>query len=193
MYKTYGRYQKARNAAWRIILDFNINSLPVDILGLINQLDITVLLNSDVNMLEPLEMAISIFAEGKCYIIYDDTLPYEVVRFTLAHELGHIVLGHNLIESIDERILISELIPKAEREADTFASRLLAPACVLGGLGIKNYEDIARLCEISLPAAKVRAKRMEELYKRNKFLTSLQEKKVYAQFEEFTTNFTKKS
>lgn len=29
-------------------------------------------------------------------IIYDDTLPKTVMRYTVAHELGHIFLGHNL-------------------------------------------------------------------------------------------------
>ncbi len=182
---SYAKYQKARNATWRIILDYNINSLPVDIVGLLIRLDVEVLKNSDVDMLSPFQMAISMYMCNKWYVVYDDALPNEVIRFTLAHELGHIVLGHNLTEDMHERALFDNLKPSKEREADTFASRLLAPACVLWGLKIKDAEDIARLCSISLPAAKVRAARMEKLYKKNKFLTSKQEKNVYAQFERF--------
>jgi len=60
-----------------------------------------------------------------------------------------------------------------------FASRFLAPACVLWGLNVHTAADIARFCEISKEAAEIRAKRMAELYKRNMFLTSPLERRVY--------------
>jgi len=66
-----------------------------------------------------------------------------------------------------------------------FASRFLAPACVLWGLNVHTAADIARICEISAEAAGIRAKRMAELYKRNMFLTSPLERRVYGQFEKF--------
>jgi hypothetical protein len=46
-------------------------------------------------------------------------------------------------------------------------------------------QDISGVCNISLSSAKKRAKRMKELYHRNKFLTSPLEQKVFAQFKDF--------
>lgn len=98
--------------------------------------------------------------------------------------MGHIFLGHALINNQYLRTVdVSK--PIIETEADMFASRLLAPACVLWGLDIHSPEDISRICGISYTAAKIRAERMKILYKRNKFLTSPLEQQVYEQFKDF--------
>lgn len=67
-----------------------------------------------------------------------------------------------------------------EQTANVFASRLLAPACVLWGCGVQSAEDIAQLCDISRAAAEFRWSRMQELYRRQRFLTSPLERLVYA-------------
>ena len=72
-----------------------------------------------------------------------------------------------------------------EMEANIFASRLLAPACVLWGCGVKTAEEIQQLCNISRQAAEYRMERMRILYARNKFLTSPLERRVYSQFEDY--------
>lgn len=72
-----------------------------------------------------------------------------------------------------------------EQAANVFASRLLAPACVLWGCGVRSADEIAELCKISHIAAEYRFTRLTELYERNKFLTSPLERKVYQQFSEF--------
>lgn len=92
------------------------------------------------------------------------------------HEIGHIVLGHT--ES-DGRSDVDEYA------AERFAIGVLAPACVLLGIGVKTAEEIADLCNISITSAKIREKRMQELYDRNKFLTSPLERQVFEQFSDF--------
>ena len=92
------------------------------------------------------------------------------------HEIGHIVLGHT--ES-DGRSDVDEYA------TERFAIGVLAPACVLWGIGIKTAEEIADLCNISITSAKIREKRMQELYDRNKFLTSPLEHQVFEQFSDF--------
>ena len=82
-----------------------------------------------------------------------------------------------------------------EQAANVFASRLLAPACVLWGCGVHTPEQIAELCSISLPAARFRAARMAELYDREQdflmtrgrscFLLSPLERQVYAAFADY--------
>lgn len=99
------------------------------------------------------------------------------------HEVGHIIMKH------------IQGNPEYEYEAERFAIDVLAPSCVLWGLNIHDPEEIARLCNISLTSAQIRAERMELLYKREQeflrkygrscFLQSPLEQKVYKQFQKF--------
>ena len=75
-----------------------------------------------------------------------------------------------------------------EQAANVFASRLLAPACVLWALEARTPEQIAKLCQISHQSAAFRAQRMQLLWQRNKFLTSPLERQVYEQFRDFIRN-----
>ena len=180
----YGVYKKARNASWQALIDNKVESLPVDIVQIIRNNGIRLLKNSQTNELRSGEAGISIFDGTQWFIVYDDLLPIGRKRFTVAHELGHIVLGHPLIAGFHARTTGGSL-PQTESEANIFASRFLAPACVLWGLNIHTSADISRICEISKEAAEIRAKRMDELYKRNMFLTSPLERRVYNQFKVF--------
>ena len=171
----YGKYRYARNSAWRCLIDYNVTSLPVKILNIARRAGIRVIKNSIANELSEDEKGHSYSRDNELVIIYDDTDPKTVMRFTIAHELGHIFLGHNL-----ENPTLS-----MENEANVFASRLLSPACVLWALDLHTPEEIAKICDISNKAAKIRAERMNILYERDKFLTSPLEKQVYENFEEF--------
>ena len=121
---------------------------------------------------------------GTPYIFVSEDCTPERQRFTIAHELGHILLGH-----VGEGNLVNrEPDPTdhpMEREANVFASRLLAPACVLWALDARTPEEIAALCRISGQSAAFRAERMELLYDRNRFLKSPLERKVYQQLSAF--------
>ena len=56
------------------------------------------------------------------------------------------------------------------------------------GCNVHSAEDIAKMCDISQASAKIRAERMELLYRRNMFLTSLLERQVFDNFSEFIKN-----
>ena len=118
------------------------------------------------------------------YIVIREGMNPGRTRFTVAHELGHILLGHVGKHSLVNREPSASDNPM-EREANVFASRLLAPACVLWGCGAKTPDEIAELCNISRRAAEIRAARMEELLRRDKFLASPLERQVYEQFLPF--------
>lgn len=182
----YGIYKNVRDAAWKCLIDFNITSLPVDLLDVAGKAGIKVIKNGDVRILSSNEIGKCIYdyEENKWYLIYDDECTSGRRRFTIAHELGHIFLGHELIYSEYERTFSTHKT-QPESEADMFASRLLAPACVLWALDVRSAEEIASLCDISQAASQIRAKRMQELYKRNKFLTTKGEQQVYEQFKCF--------
>jgi len=179
----YASYKNVRDASWQVLIKFKVKELPVDTIKIASETNIVTLKNSEVNEMDENESGISYFYNGKWYIIYDDTMPKERIRFTVAHEIGHIFLGHELIGQ--HRRTFNPNKPQIETQADIFASRLLAPACVLWGLGVTTAEEIMQLCGISYQAAEIRADRMRELYQRNKFLISPLERQVFEQFKDF--------
>ena len=105
-------------------------------------------------------------------------------RFTAAHELGHILAGHVGKYTLVNREPSPQDNP-IEQAANVFASRLLAPACVLWGCGVQTAEEIQQLCQISRQAAAYRMERLRVLYARQRFLTSPLERAVYEQFREY--------
>ena len=120
---------------------------------------------------------------ARCYVFYNMEQPPGRVRFTIAHELGHVLLGHlgDGEHTVYNRESSSEDAPE-EHTANVFASRLLAPACVLHALGAVTPEQIAAVCDISIAAARLRAGRMGVLEQRGKYGSSPLERQVLAQF-----------
>ncbi|MBQ8249164.1 MAG: ImmA/IrrE family metallo-endopeptidase [Clostridia bacterium] len=191
MYDYYGVYAACRDAAWRCHLDFNMRRLPIKLLYLTRLAGIRVICDSKVKELRQGEVGASIYVNGRWSIVYDDRMPICESRMVLAHELGHILLGHEYKYS-DYRFFAENKKLKSEREADMFAIRLLAPACVLHELGALDTKTIAELCEIPEKAAQDRAKRMQILEKRSRFYQSELEKRVYENFREFIENSRQK-
>lgn len=181
---SYARYQKARNASWQTLIDYKVFALPVDVVDIANKAGISIVKDSDVHELNDNELGAGIFDGEKWFIVYDDAMVKGRIRFTIAHELGHIFLGHPLKEH-NSRKFFDASKPAVETQADIFASRLLSPACVLWGLQVHTVDEIMNLCQVSRKAAQIRLERMEELYKRNRFLTSPLEKQVFDQFHDF--------
>lgn len=183
----YGAYKNARDGAWQCLLDHNVCELPVSLKAIARAANIKLVKNSTVDLLSPNERGYAEDVRGTWYIVYNDDDPPPAARFTIAHELGHIFLGHALVKGYarTNRFVIK---PQTESEADVFASRLLCPAVVLWGLNLHTADEIAAACNVSRTAARIRAERMRELYRRDKFLTSPLERAVYARFEEFIKN-----
>ena len=161
--------------------------MPVSLKKVTEHYGIKIIKNSSVNILGPSENGASVLHENECFIVFDDENTIRRCRFTVAHELGHILLGHPTREGYNARTIDKDR-PQIESEADVFASRLLSPACVLWGLNLHTAEEIAKVCNISITAAQIRAERMDMLYKRDKFLISPLERNVYEQFKGFINN-----
>lgn len=77
--------------------------------------------------------------DGNTLVLYKDTLSVGARQLALAHELGHIVLGHAhcsvLEKSFDDTA--------QEREAEAFARQLFAPTCVLRRMRIRTVRRIS--------------------------------------------------
>lgn len=177
----YGQYKNARNASWQCLIDYNINSLPVKVSQIAKQADIVLLKNSVVNLLSENESGMTLSQDDRLYIIYADEQSPQRCRFTIAHELGHIFLGH-LFKADGNGFLTAD---DAEHSANVFARDLLAPACVLHELHALTSAAIAELCNISLEAATYRAERIAELKRRKAFYLHPLERQVKEQFADF--------
>lgn len=195
----YRDYQNTRDAAWRILLDCNIDHLPVSLNTICRKLKIRALTyGKNTEMIKRANLTQVIhrtdgmtFYSGETPIIlFDEKVLPARAKFTVAHEMGHIVLGH--VKPGEATTANREPSPgdaPEERAANQFAARLLAPACVLWGLDVHTASEIMELCHISRQAAQFRADRMEELYRRNKFLVSPLEREVYQRFQPFIQEY----
>lgn len=180
----YGVYQNVRDAAWQCLLDAGIKELPVSVTKIAQHFNVNIVKNSVHGWLKPSQSGISYQTEsGEWLIVYDDSDSTGRKRFTIAHELGHILLGHQLREGEHHTRVFSKDRPEIETEADVFAARILSPACVLWALDLHTAEEIMERCQISYTAAQIRAERMKILYARQKFLTSPIERKVFEIFK----------
>lgn len=176
----YEKYKASRDLSWQILLDMEICRFPVKISDICRKLGVGIKIYQSQNHNDGFTTSVKgktvIFVNGKCNIGRQ--------RFTAAHELGHILNGH-----VGKYKLVNREPSKTdnpiEQEANVFASRLLAPACVLWGCNVQSAEDIMRLCDISHQAAEYRMERMRLLYERGKFLTSSLEREVYKQFSDY--------
>ena len=187
----YAIYRDVRDSAWQCLLNFHVGSLPVDVLAIARAANIHVIRNTLVHQLSGQEKGKALTDGSDWVIVYDDTQPVTVCRFTLAHELGHVFLGHDL--KYAKYAGVKEFVGKgkSERQADAFAVRLLCPACILHDLGLTTAEEIAAACRVPLDVAARRADRMRELNKRNKFLINPLEKEVYNNFLTYLSDHQK--
>lgn len=80
---------------------------------------------------------------GKSEIYYNDRKDICTIKFTLAHELGHIVLGH--VEDDDI----------SRKEASCFARNLLCAVPIIDELNIQTVRDLVYVFEVGEPMAKV--------------------------------------
>ena len=198
-YQDYQNYKNARDAAWRILIDRNINRLPVNLNLICKTLKIRVLSYGDASHLIKSHRlsnitasmdGLTFFVENVPLILYNEACIQGRVRFTIGHEIGHIILGHVKpgMVTISNRDPAPNDDPH-ETAANQVAARILAPACVLWGLNLHKPEEIAQVCNISKQAATFRSERMDILYQRSMFLTSTLERKVYEQFLPFIKEF----
>lgn len=184
MYNSYGIYTACRDAAWRCLVDFGVTDLPVKLVSIAKQANVRIVRNSAVHELRRGESGAGIYCAGRWVIVYDDTLPVGDARMVIAHELGHILLGHEYKYS-EMRFAASGKKLKSEREADMFALRLLAPACVLHELNCVSPSGIEDMCLIPHTNASTRAARMHKLEARDCYYLSSLEKNVAENFSNF--------
>ena len=181
----YGAYKGVRDGAWMCLFDYKIDRLPVDVVRIARESGIKIVKNSVVNELSSGENGRSYYDGENWIIVYDDSAPVSRARQTVAHELGHIFLGHELEFVNESHIRMFSTIKNNEKQADMFAERILCPSCVLWGCGLSETDEIIGACHVTEQMAKKRSKRLKTLLKRDKFLSSVLEQRLYENFREY--------
>lgn len=90
-----------------------------------------------------------------------ETSNYGRRRWTIAHEIGHIMCGHHIISAVDKiaEHSFSQFNDKNyEMEADYFAATLLSPLPLFKTLKMQSAQDIKEIFGLSAEAADIRLK-----------------------------------
>ena len=190
----YEDYKKARNLSWEILLNAGISSLPVDLNQILKTLDINVFLYCDADFdadspkLRCSDGFTTLVGYKKAIYLNERKGTTQRRRFTMAHEIGHIVLDHPINPIIYRNSEVDENQSPTEIQANIFARDLLMPAGVLAALHVTTVDEIMQICNVSRISAQIRLERLTELYKRNKFGAHPLERKVISQFKDFISS-----
>ena len=146
------RYDEIERKAISLFTKLKINKFPLDCFEICEQLNIAVIPYTKVS--ERKRKMLNIASEDGCHalwevsegifvnaVYYNDEMPSRRIRFTLMHELGHIILDH------------TEHSELAESEANYFAKYALAPPPLVHKLKIGDYLELAEKFDISYECA----------------------------------------
>lgn len=137
-------YEEIKEKVSKLVKKYNIQSIPVNVFLLAKKLGIRLVKFSDLTKYEIKRLAdfgvsedmagfyALVEKQGKteAYIYYNDKLELGRIRFTILHEIGHIILGH--LEQSD----------LAEAEANFFAKYLIAPPMLVDKIKPTDYMEI---------------------------------------------------
>jgi len=163
----YDSYRDARDVVWKVLTRYKVVDFPVNVSRLAQKLNIDV--NEDAYLPNGL-YAVSYSDGKKNYIEFVSSGNVAVDRFTLAHELGHLLLRHKSASSRKEY---------EEEQANIFAARLLAPMIIIREHDPSSAAELSDIFGMSASSANIRFNRYLEIKKRNKFLTNSLEKEYY--------------
>lgn len=167
-------YDKIKYAVYDVYETCSIDRLPFDCIDVISIMGFNCIKYSDLNeetntaCLKLSEDAYTIANE----IFYNEKKAKRRVRFSLMHELGHIVLD-----------------TQDEAEANNFASNILAPSMAVYYSGLMNIREISNLFDISLECAGYAYESCEKwLYSARHYGMTDVDKKLYNHFYDEEVN-----
>lgn len=137
-----------RSKAADVLIECNVKQFPLDCFYILSHYDYKIYTYAQLKRknIELYHMCIAYsedaFRNGALKIIaYNETKPVVRIRFSLMHELGHHILEHKNDS------------PENEREANYFASNILAPRLAMYYTKSRLSEEIAGIFNISVQAA----------------------------------------
>ena len=148
-----GTVGRARQCARNLLKKHAVRSVPIDVLNLIGKEAPGYRIIYEENWPDRLS---GLTNKVQKIIRINKNHPPLRQRFSLAHELGHICLDHDLV--LAERIEGEEVKNELEKEADEFAAELLMPIDIFKKAFKANtdLETLAEVFEVSTTAVSVR-------------------------------------
>lgn len=184
----------------RVFQECGIESLPVDLTRICMKLGVGISTYRDFALLQGIteeEVCRRFYQDGftlagksRKVILYNQRQTNLMRRrFTIAHELAHILLGH-LEGELNSAV---DLGKANDRDADNLAAELLCPSVVLHMMGVNTPLEIEQVCQVSSRAAEVCYRSL--LHKRmvGGFFTTPEERAVLVQFCSFISSHHCKS
>lgn len=152
----FSDYNKATNAAYELLAEYQGRLPVIDVFQLVSCLsnvkihtyselanEIGIDFDTFLREYASSEHGFTFYNKSKNrYIIcYNELKDETTIRFTIAHELGHIILKHDKdSESTD-------------KEANCFARNILCPVQIADGFGVRTVREYVNCFEISEPMA----------------------------------------
>lgn len=142
-------YAKIEMAVAKLFVELRIGSYPINPFEIIRRKGYVLRSYSDLsiqkrNALKTKDLDATSFYDPQLntfVIYYDETQSPERIRFTLMHEVGHIIMGHK------------EESDLARKMADYFSSYSLAPSPIMLQYNCEDYIDVADIFGISYTCA----------------------------------------
>lgn len=152
-------YKRATNAAYELLLEYQSRLPVIDVFSLINLLpkEIKVKIYTYTDFSKKIGctykeffyqyassehgFTIPKFNENKYIICFNEEKDKKTIRFTIAHEIGHIVLGHRQDNDI------------TNKEANCFARNVLCPVQISDSFGVETEQEYVDCFDISEPMA----------------------------------------
>ncbi len=150
-------HEDIADKALNVLDQFGITEPVVDAVKIANSLGVQV---KEVN-LPPKYADVAGFFNEKEKTIYVEATDLPTRKsFTVAHELGHIILGHKNYEVLFRIPKKDALYSHAEKEANSFAAHLLMPDYMLDdcmrkyNLAKSDYSELSRIFGVPISAMK---------------------------------------
>lgn len=143
------RYEEIDREVCAFFKRVKIKKFPIDCFDICNQLNIKVITYSQLEEINREMLLENAGQDGfhvlvevskgnyEKWIIYNDDMNCKRIRFTIMHEIGHIILDHK------------EYSELAEKEANHFAAYALAPPPLVHFFEIEDFSELAIVFDVS--------------------------------------------
>lgn len=130
------RYEDIKQDIVKMYIDNGISTIPIDVYDLCSRLGYILKPYSSLGLDKAKKIStlsedgFNRLEDGKDVIYYNDSKIEGRIRFTIMHEIGHIIRKHKQFSVL------------AETEANWFAAYSLCPPPIVDKLEITDYEDL---------------------------------------------------